>query len=95
MGKIIVATCSEKLPKVQKIAKSGHTAGEIRSSLVEGEQPDRPNGPTSLEWNVGGSPGLVVMGGDSSFKGREFESRHGILDGQFSQLVVVKIVLCV
>ena len=37
----------------------------------------------------------MVMGGDSSFKGREFESRHGILDGQFSQLVVVKIVLCV
>ena len=24
----------------------------------------------------GGSPGLVVMGGDSCSKGREFESRH-------------------
>ena len=30
---------------------------------------------------MGGSPGLVVMGGDSCSKGREFESRHRILDG--------------
>ena len=29
----------------------------------------------------GGSPGLVVMGGDSRSKGRGFESRHQILDG--------------
>ena len=29
----------------------------------------------------GGSHGLVVVGGDSSSKGREFESRHRILDG--------------
>ena len=27
--------------------------------------------------------GLVVMGGDSCFKGRELESRHHILDGHF------------
>ena len=27
------------------------------------------------------SPGLVVMGGDSCFKGHGFESRHRILDG--------------
>ena len=27
------------------------------------------------------SPGLVVMGGDSRFKGRGFESRRRILDG--------------
>ena len=27
-GKIIVATCFEWLPKVQKIAQSGHTEGE-------------------------------------------------------------------
>ena len=28
LGKIIVATCSEKLPKVQKIAKPGHAVWE-------------------------------------------------------------------
>ena len=33
--------------------------------------------------DVGGSPGLVVMGGDSCSKGREFDSRHSILDGHF------------
>ena len=34
---------------------------------------------------VGGSSGLVVMGGgDSCSEGREFESRHHILDGHFS-----------
>ena len=32
---------------------------------------------------VGGSPGLVVMGGDSHSRGREFESQHRILDGHF------------
>ena len=30
-----------------------------------------------------GSPGLVVMGGHSCSKGREFESWHCILDGHF------------
>ena len=44
---------------------------------------------------LGVSPGLVVMRGDSCFKGREFESRHRILDGHFSHLFVVKIVMCV
>ena len=44
---------------------------------------------------VGGSLGLVVMGGDSCSKGCEFESRHRILDGYFSHLFVVKIVMCV
>ena len=39
----------------------------------------------------GESPGLVVMGGDSCAKGRGFESRHRILDGQVSYLFVVKI----
>ena len=43
----------------------------------------------------GGSPGLVVMGGDSRSKGRGFESRRRILDGHdiFSHLIVVKLVL--
>ena len=36
----------------------------------------------------GGSPGLVVMGRDSRSKGREFESRHRILDGHFSHIDV-------
>ena len=45
---------------------------------------------------VGGSPGLVVMGGDSYSKGREFESRHCILSGHFLKyLFVVKFVMCV
>ena len=30
---------------------------------------------------MGGSPGLVVTGGDSCSKGGGFESRHHILDG--------------
>ena len=30
---------------------------------------------------MGGSPGLVVMGGDSRYKGRGFESRCRMLDG--------------
>ena len=32
---------------------------------------------------MGGSPGLVVMGRDSSSKGRGFEYQHPILDGHF------------
>ena len=43
--------------------------------------------------SLGGSPGLVVMGGDSCFKGHGFESRHLILDGHFSHKFVVKIVM--
>ena len=41
---------------------------------------------------AGGSPGLVVMGGDSCSKGRGFESQHRLLDGHFSHLFVVIIV---
>ena len=33
------------------------------------------------------------MGGDSCYKGREFNSWHCILDGHFSQLFFVKIVM--
>ena len=40
----------------------------------------------------GGSPGLVVMGRDSP-EGCGFESQHRILDGHFSQIFVVKIVM--
>ena len=38
-----------------------------------------------------GSPGLVVMGGDSCSNGRGFESQQCILDGHFSHIFVVKI----
>ena len=34
--------------------------------------------------NMGGSPGLVVMGDDSCPKGSGFKSQCGILDGHFS-----------
>ena len=45
---------------------------------------------------VGGSPGLVVTGGDSFSKGREFESWNRTLDGHFfTYLFVVKFVMCV
>ena len=39
---------------------------------------------------VGGSPGLVVMGRDSCFKGRGFESWHHILDGHFFTYICCK-----
>ena len=35
------------------------------------------------EKNLGGSYGLLVMGRDSCFKGREFKSRHCMQDGHF------------
>ena len=46
-------------------------------------------------FHMGGSPGLVVMGDDSCSRGHGFESQHQILDGHFSHLFVVKIVLIV
>ena len=66
----------------------------IHSSL----RPVRMSQHRSIEWlrphrnNSGGSPGLVVMGGDSCSEGRGFESQHSILDGH---LFVVKIVMFV
>ena len=50
------------------------------------------NGSTQSQTSMGGSPGLVVMGGDSCTEGRGFESQHHILVGHFSQIFVVKIV---
>ena len=41
----------------------------------------------------GGSPGQVVMGGDSCCKGGEFESQRRILYGHFSHIFVVKNVM--
>ena len=40
--------------------------------------------------SLGGSPGLVVMGGDLFFKGREFESRDRILDGHIFTFICCK-----
>ena len=42
---------------------------------------------------LGGSPGLGVIGGDSYSEGCEFESQHCILDGHFSHLFLVRIVI--
>ena len=39
------------------------------------------------------SPGLVAMGGGSCTEGRGFKSQHHILDGHFSHILVVKIVM--
>ena len=45
--------------------------------------------------DMGGSPGLLVMGGDSCSKGRELESQYHILEGHFfTYLFVVKFVMC-
>ena len=41
---------------------------------------------------VGGSHGLVVMGGDSCSEGRGFESHHSMLDGPFVTYICCKIV---
>ena len=38
---------------------------------------------------VGGNPGLVVMGGDSSSDGRGFGSQHCILDEHFSHAYTI------
>ena len=35
----------------------------------------------------------MVMGGDSCSEGQGFESQHSILDGHFSHIFVVKIVM--
>ena len=35
LGKILVATDSEKLPKVQNIAQSGHTEGPTQSDAFK------------------------------------------------------------
>ena len=41
----------------------------------------------------GGSPGLVVIGRDSCYKGHGFESRHHILDGHFFTSICCKVCL--
>ena len=40
-----------------------------------------------------GSPGIVVMEVDSCTEGRGFESQNHILDGHFSHIFVLKIVM--
>ena len=39
---------------------------------------------------TGGSPGLVVMGGDSCSEGRGFKSQHYTRDGHFSHIFAAK-----
>ena len=53
-----------------------------------------------LKYFLDGNRGLVVMGGDSCSEGCGFESQHQILehqilDGHFSHLFVIKIVMIV
>ena len=45
---------------------------------------------TNLSGDLGGSPGLVVMGRNSHSKGHGFESRHRILDGHFFTYICCK-----
>ena len=42
---------------------------------------------------LGGSPVIVVMGGDSCSEVHGFESLHRTLDGNFSHIFAVKIVM--
>ena len=60
LGKIIVATSFKKLPKVQKIAQSGHTDDEGEGGIIirdertnyEEEEPPRPwPNPSSQRFN--------------------------------------------
>ena len=46
---------------------------------------------------MGGSPGLVVMGGDSCSEGHGFKTQRRILDGYniFSHIFVVRIIMFV
>ena len=39
----------------------------------------------------GGSPAQVVMGGESRPRGRDFESKHWILDGSFFTFICCKL----
>ena len=44
---------------------------------------------------LAGSRGLAVIGGDSCTKDCRFKSRHQILDGHFSHIFVVKMLMFV
>ena len=46
---------------------------------------------SKFDRNEGGSPGLVVMEGDSCCKGCGFKSQHNLLDGHFFTLICCKI----
>ena len=47
--------------------------------------------PTQKISRLGGSPGLVVMGGYSCSEGHGFKSQHHILDGHFFTVICCKI----
>ena len=72
----------KKLPKVQKIAQSGHTA----------RQTHLHSHPTSAFFviKLGGNPALAVMEGDSCSRGRGFESHHQRLHKHFFTLICGK-----
>ena len=52
----------------------------LKSTYLEHKQQDA----------LGGSPGLVVMGGDSCTEGRGFDSHLHVLDGYISHILVAK-----
>ena len=57
----------------------------LKSTYLEHKQQDA----------LGGSPGLVVMGGDSCTEGRGFDSHLHVLDGYISHILVAKNVMFV
>ena len=63
-------------PKWRNFAKSGHTESRQKRNKTDKKS--------------GGSPGLVVMGGDSCCKGREFESQHRKLDRHYFTFICCK-----
>ena len=79
--------------------RADHDSGSLElasrlksSSLLEGKKNQIDQ---QKFYTQGSSPGLVVMGGGSCYKGPEFKSRNQILDGHFLHLFFVKIVMCV
>ena len=83
---------------LSKITQSGRTDGDQWRSTNHGPHLQvwylnflfRQKTKHNISLLQGGSPGLVVMGGDSCSKGRQFESRHRILDGHFFTFVCWK-----
>ena len=64
-----------------------HSLNGRRISMKFGIQNKSKN---RIFYFMGGSPGLVVTGGDSCSKGYEFKSWHSILDGHFFTVICCK-----
>ena len=77
------------IKKVQKRLKRPKGLNEKFVSKMAKTENYFKNG-NKLEKGRGGSPGLVVMGGDSRSEVCGFESRHHILDGHFFTYICCK-----